>query len=101
MSKHIITFVSTYDFKNDDGEQLKGCQVSYIDNNVINEKDQKGSLNSKVTCDISFFERFKNQPVPGVYELTFGQKPTRKGKPVLTLTDAKMLKAIDLQSMIQ
>lgn len=67
-------------------------KVSYLDKQM-SDRETKGFLPLTVSADASVFSDFLN---PGVYEVDFYQKPDSKGRPVLTMTSARFIKAVGL-----
>jgi hypothetical protein len=83
-----VLSVTKYDFKPDNGNQLKGAKVTYLGEMEATE-DVKGMRTMTVNAP---FEMFYQMPVvPGYYEVDFSQRPDGKGKPVLTVTKADYL----------
>lgn len=78
------------------GEIKSGLHVQYLDPIMREDNDmQKGDLPLKVASIENCFEKLST--LPGFYDLDFRQRPDAKGKPVLTLANAKLVCPIDFK----
>lgn len=72
----IVLFARPYEFKDEDGRNLKGVSVYYINQaSTNNEKDGYGHIPVKVSLDNA--NDLKH--LPGKYKATFGLHATAKG----------------------
>ena len=63
--------VKRYDFKADDGAQLRGCKVTFIDGEIgLGEKDSAGLRVETVNADYDMYGSFS--ALPGTYDLELG-----------------------------
>lgn len=76
------------------GEVKSGLHVQYLDPLMREDtENQKGDLPLKVPALENCFDKLTI--LPAYYDLDFRQRPDAKGKPVLTLASAKLIKEID------
>ena len=96
MAQEILVLgVKRYGFTNDGGEKIEGTTVIYVEDLEFpfEESNMKGIFPMNVTNQSSeFFEKFPT--VPAYYNVTFRQKPDKKGKPVSVPVEAKFSRAL-------
>lgn len=84
-----------YDFKNEDGKQMKGQSIHYIDSSFREDSElQQGIFPIKTPCTSKVMDDLKT--LPAFYEVDFRQRPDGKGKPILTAVGAEYLESIEL-----
>lgn len=87
--------VKAYDFKNDQGEQLRGMKVIYLDQ-PEDTPMLKGYLPLMAPAAFEVLPAFHAKPFPSIFELSFRQRPDSKtGKPTLTVTKAEFIEKAD------
>jgi hypothetical protein len=93
---YLVLSAKRYSFKNDDGDQVSGCTVQYLDleGGVSNEQNRRGFEPLTITAAPEAFDQFTH--LPGFYALDFRQRPGRNGRPTLALTDARLERAVTL-----
>jgi len=97
--KVIVLSVNRYSYKKEN-RQVEGCNVAYFNpspDSIFKESDLKGSPPLSVSCDYSFYDRFR--VVPGIYELDFRQRPGQNNRPTNSLGDeVKFLSSLEFKS---
>lgn len=91
----LVISAKKYSFEDEKTHEVKsGLHVQYLDP-IMREDSvtQKGDLPLKVPAlEICFDQLTK---LPAYYDLDFRQRPDGKGKPVLTLANAKFISSVD------
>jgi hypothetical protein len=93
---YLVLSAKRYNFKNDEGEQVAGCTVQYLDleGGISNEPNRRGFEPLTISSTVEAFDQFS--ALPGFYALDFKQRPGRNGRPTLALTSAKLERAVSL-----
>lgn len=93
MAYHVVLGVRDYDFVDDKGQRRSGIKVFYLDEKE-NTPHSRGYLPLVLTAPHEFLSSFP--VVPGVYDLSFKQKPDRTGRVVITLRSARYVRDFDI-----
>lgn len=91
MGKYVVLGVRRYSFRNEQGQQVEGMRVTYLDA-LEDSTNAKGFSPLTIGCDNSRWNEFSR--VPGMYDLDFRQRPDSKGKPVLVLGESRFLQDV-------
>lgn len=91
---YLVLHVRPFDFESEDGKQVQGSSVTYLDLSSSAESGEVGipPLRMSVTQDVG--RTFSH--APGIYNLDFRHRPGRGGKPVLVLVGAELQKRVSL-----
>lgn len=90
----LVLGANKYDFEQN-GEKIKGAKVRYLPNEVSNSEGNYGVRPIEINCDYDKAELFKEGT--GFYNLFFNIVPGTRGTPKMILTNANMVKKIDLK----
>ena len=92
MSKEVVKVlgITTYDFKNDQGQEVKGGAMHYMSDYNFNEPSKRGYFPIKETITVEMFEELKMNKFPVNCELEIVQVPNNKGKSVAKITSVKV-----------
>lgn len=90
---YLVLATKRYNFKNNEGENVRGIKVTYCDEPVY-DKDTKGFSPMTITVPIEFWPMFEH--VPGLYDIDFRLKPDQKGKAQLVFSDASFVAPIEI-----
>ena len=91
----LVLNAKRYSFKNDDGEQVEGTTLQYLDpSEEVDEANRRGAEVLTITAPVKFFDELHT--LPGLYELVFKQRPGKNGRPTLTVTTARFLDSASL-----
>jgi hypothetical protein len=94
----LVTAVSPYSFKSDEGRMMEGVTVEYLlteDLAPVVDGDKKGTSFNKDS--VGYEKRDNFMAVPGLYELQFTMQATRGGKPQLKVFDVSFVSAVKLE----
>ena len=95
MSKHLVLSVKSYDFRNNDGEQITGAKVSYINKKPSSREAELGHPPMIVSInDMKLVQEFRE--VPGIYEMEFEQITGKNNKPEISLFDVDFIETFDV-----
>lgn len=78
-----------YDFKDDDGARVEGVTIHYITSDPDPSARSVGHVPLNVSAPIKFFHLLDK--VPGLYDIEFGQRPGRGGRPTVTVVGMEYL----------
>jgi hypothetical protein len=93
----LVLNAKRYSFKNDDGEQIEGTTLQYLEpGELVAEVNRRGADVMTITAPVDFYDQLST--LPGVYDLGFKQRPGKNGRPTLTVTSARFLSAAELVS---
>lgn len=92
MNNFLVIHTRAYDFEGNDGRQIEGVTVTYIDMNADEEPDEQGLPPLSLSVDKQKARAFS--AVPGVYEMDFSQRRGAKGKAVLVFNGARLLQPV-------
>lgn len=94
---YLVLNAKRYSFKNDDGEQVEGTTLQYLDpTEDVQEVNRRGVEVLTITAPVDFFDQLHT--MPGTYDLTFKQRPGKNGRPTLAVTSARFLDSASLAS---
>lgn len=79
MAKYVALGYKGYDFKNDNGEQLKGATLFYLDE-ALEQGLMRGFVPFQVTVDLDVAQNIKGFPCS--CDIEFKRVPNSKGKAV-------------------
>lgn len=88
----IVLAVTRHAFTGEDGREVALCKVHYL-GDEYDGKDGRGLGVLNISGGLELWEVFET--VPGVYNLEFGQRPGRHGRPVLTLQGAELVESLE------
>lgn len=91
----LVLNAKRYSFKNDDGEQVEGTTLQYLEpGELVDESNRRGAEVLTITAPVDFFDQLPT--LPGVYDLGFRQRPGKNGRPTLAVTSARFLSGAEL-----
>lgn len=91
----LVLNAKCYSFANDDGEKVEGTTLQYLDpGEVTDEQNRRGAEVMTISAPVDFFAQLPT--LPGLYDLTFKQRPGKNGRPTLAVTSARYMTAVDL-----
>jgi hypothetical protein len=91
----LVLNAKRYSFANDDGEKVEGTTLQYLDpEETVQEANRQGLDVMTISAPLDFYEQLP--ALPGVYDLTFKQRPGKNGRPTLTVTSARFLESVSL-----
>lgn len=99
----MVTYVSEYNMKNDDGQQVEGCTVNYFffgqnGENFKGMTNEKGAIGfQRAKCSIDISQRAQFPKVPGIYDASFIMSVGSDGKPVLKLSTIDFIGDVELK----
>lgn len=85
----MVTLVKRHNFKNDQGEEVKGLKIYYEGDEQVNTKDMKGIEFFILSAPYEAFDHFS--VVPGKYSIHCNMKIGPKGAPKLVYQSANLL----------
>jgi len=95
----LVLNAKRYSFKNDDGEQVEGTTLQYVEpGELVEEENRRGAEVLTITAPVDFFGQLHT--LPGLYDLAFRQRPGKNGRPTLTVTSARFLAGSELVSEV-
>jgi hypothetical protein len=95
---YLVLSVRPYSFEADDGRNLSGASVTYIDLDAEPLQDQAtGFAPLTISAPARLTPDFPK--VPGMYQLHFTQRRGKGGRPVLALGGATLERPVDLHSL--
>lgn len=97
--KVLVTGFKAYDFKNTDGEQVKGCKISYLGNKPSVKSGEVGWTPMQVTCNSEILIDLKE--VPGIYTAEFEMVPGKNNRPELAITGFNIVKPARLEELFK
>lgn len=88
MPKYEVIYANKFQFTNENtGQLVQGVSVTYLPNDPIQAENSRGKQPLKLSTK---FDQWSNiEQVPGVYEMDFGMKAGKGGKPEMTLEGLK------------
>lgn len=96
MSAFLVLHVRPFDFEAEDGRQIRGSSVTYVDLSADEAPGELGRPPLTISATTEVARSFRQ--VPGVYALDFRQRRGKAGKPVLTLAGGELVKPVELAS---
>lgn len=96
METCVVLHVRAYDFKDDDGQSVKGATVAYLTGDRETGTDRLGYPVLSISAQPEILSQF--QAVPGLYDLDFKQRPGKNGRPTITLVGCKFKQAVNLHA---
>ena len=97
LSKKIILAKQTYDFKDSEGKQIKGCKITYLGKNPSPLDNVKGY--TPIIANVSDTIGDLIDIVPAVYDIEFEQVAGKNNKAVTFVSDIDFVKETDIQSL--
>ena len=121
---YFVTAARSYNFtdEKDASRQVEGLTVHYLDPSSVDDSDPQrtGLFPLQCPAPLSLAPAFglappapathpgggtggpsAVPPLPGVYELTFAQRPGKGNRPVLTCVDAKLVRSVDFAKIMK
>lgn len=97
---YLVLSVRPYSFEADDGRNLSGASVTYVDLEA-DSTPGPDARSAFAPLTISAPARLASDfpSVPGVYQLDFTQRRGKGGRPVLALGGATLERPVDLTSL--
>ena len=97
----LVLHVRPFDFEADDGRQISGASVTYVDLEAapslpVSDREQ-GLAPLTISAPARIAHDFPS--VPGIYQLHFTQRRGKGGKPVLALGAATLERAVDFSTL--
>ncbi len=83
-----------YDFKDDDGSRVEGATLHYCTSDPAMDARSVGHVPLNISAPVKFFHLLDS--VPGHYDIEFGQRPGRGGKPQPTVVGMRFIGEQDL-----
>ncbi|WP_460904770.1 hypothetical protein, partial [Staphylococcus aureus] len=77
------------------GELRRGVSIWFVNDYRDDTALAVGMKPTKVSGDISMFDQLKAAKLPAVFDLDYGSKPGKDGKPTLTLISVTHVADID------
>lgn len=97
----LVLNVRPYSFEADDGRQISGASVTYLDleagDDTTPSTDEKGLAPLTISAPERIVQDFDG--VPGLYQLHFTHRRGKGGKPQLSLGGATLVRTVDLSSL--
>jgi hypothetical protein len=89
----IVLSARRYEFKDDQGEMVRGVTFEYLTGDTGDGVNDKGSPVMKITGSPEVFGQL--QAVPGVYDMDFKQRPGKNGRPSLQLVSVNFRQSME------
>lgn len=86
MENCLVLAARHYDFTDDKGRRVEGCQVIYVTDDILTEGNTRGAVPMTVAAPMAVLNQLGK--LPAYYQLDFRQRPGPKGKPSLHLVQA-------------
>ncbi len=83
-----------YDFKDDDGARVSGATVHYLVDTPGTDAEAVGFLPMNLPASPVVCDEIRAAGAPAFYEMEFGQRPGRGGRPQTTLSGVKFIEAV-------
>jgi hypothetical protein len=91
---YLVLHVRPYDFEGQDKKRHQGATVTYLDLSATAPAPEVGSSPLKLSVDEQLAKKFTT--APALYDLSFGQRRGKDGKPSLYINGATLEVAVDL-----
>lgn len=92
----LVLNAKRYSFANDDGEKVEGTTLQYLEpSEAVEEANRRGAEVMTITAPVDFYDQLPS--LPGLYDLSFRQRPGKNGRPTLTVTSARLMSRVDLE----
>ena len=91
---YLVLHVRPYDFTTNDGKQLRGASVTYLDLSSPTERGEVGHAPLTMSVGEELVSSFTQ--APALYDLDFRHRRGKGGKPVLVLAGAKAIRPVNL-----
>ncbi len=95
---YLVLHVRPFDFSGEDGRQISGSSITYVDLRAEQEPGELGRPPLTISVTTQAASAFRQ--VPGLYELDFRQRRGKAGKPVLTLAGGELKQAVKFDSLV-
>jgi len=95
---YLVLSVRPYSFEADDGRNLSGASVTYVDLEA-ETRPEDGSGYAPLTISAPTRVASDFSKVPGLYDLHFTQRRGKGGRPVLALGGATLERPVDLTNL--
>lgn len=91
---YLVLHVRPYDFTADDGKQVRGSSVTYLDLGGPSEPGELGHAPLTMSVPDEVARDFRE--APALYDLDFRQRRGKGGRPTLTLAGARLVAPVQL-----
>lgn len=95
--KALVLCVRKYAFRDDEGREVRGVTVDYIEPSSPGSGDRRGlpvfNMTADEDCDSAFSK------LPGVYDLDIQMRPGKANRPTLRLVGAHFVKDVDIAKL--
>jgi hypothetical protein len=98
METCLVLSARQYDFKDTDGRQVDGITVTYLTLDAPIDGKTRGCPPMSISAPSQMWPQLAQ--LPGYYDVDFKQRPGPKGKPVLMLTGARFVQALELDAYV-
>ena len=95
--KALVLGVEKYDFRDDEGNQVKGAKISLL-SDKLNGENQKGYRTAKFNVSHEIAD--KVQSAPALCKVLYEMKVNGNGNVSLRIVDVKQDKEVDLQKYL-
>lgn len=95
--RYLVLHVRPFDFQGEDGRNISGASVTYLDLEVTPSTDELGLAPLTISAPARMGDQFPQ--VPGLYELHFTHRRGKGGRPVLALGGATLDRPVDLTKL--
>lgn len=85
-----------YDFRDDDGARVSGATVHYLTSTPASDAGAVGFLPMNLPASAEVGDQIKAQGAPAFYDIEFGQRPGRGGRPQTTLSAVEFIGAASI-----
>lgn len=96
--KVMVLGMSQYSFQNDNGQEIKGTKVHYVELSTNNENDMVGVIPQTATMPYEYFNILNKQNVPGIYTAKLSIS-LRGRRPVLRVDSFDYISSIDFEKL--
>lgn len=97
MERCIILAARRYDFKDDSGRRVEGVTLNYLTGDPDREPDRRGLSPLTIGAPVEVWHQL--QQLPGVYAITFRQRPGQRGRPTLQATAVEYVAPVALDGV--
>lgn len=95
--RYLVLHTREYDFEDDTGRRVNGTTVTYLDPSLAPGDGERGNPPLQLSVANQVAAGFTE--CPGFYELDFGQKRGKGGKPVVVLTGGRLVAPLSLADL--
>lgn len=92
--RYLILHARPYDFTDASGRQVKGCTVTYLQDQQEEGQGGRGVAALQISATEEVW--FQLSALPGRYLMDFRQRPGKNNRPVTMLTGVRFCEPVDL-----